>query len=198
MKIRFSFFTLTTVAFFLFSFGLCDKAVDSVVVTFDKSNALFPSLSFTFGNATVAGTQTRTGSYTVTQIDSTIQALTVKAGTKRFFADILTCNLTTLDLTITDGDADFGSIGQAKCVAHFTGAKDLILLDDNIGAKYGKVKTISIPIPAGQITDRIKTLQAAAYPSTTTVTYELTVTTTAPVLTSVTVKAALSGSVEVK
>lgn len=198
MKMRFSFLSITALAFFLFSFGLCDKAVDSVIVTFDKSNLLFPSLSFTFGNAPVPGTQTRTGSYTVAQIDSTIQALTTKSGTKRSFKDILSCNLTTLDLTITGGDADFSSIGQATCIAHITGGKDITLLNDNIGAKYGKVKTISIPIPAGAITDRITTLQASSDPTTAKVSYELTVTTTAPVLTPVTVKATLGGSVEIK
>ena len=197
MKSRFSIIGVTLTAFFLFSFGLCDKAVDSVVVTFDKNNLLFPSVTFTLGSAPAPGTQTRMGSYTITQIDSTIQALTNKSGVKRSFSDILTCNLTTLDLTITDGSADFGVVGQAKCVAHFTNAKDLVLLDDNINAKYGKVKTISIPIPSGQITDRIKTLQGSS-DSKAGITYELTVTTLSPVNTPVTVKAALSGSVEVK
>ena len=197
MKTRFSFISLTFIAFFLFSFGLCDKAVDSVVVTFDKNNLLFPAVSFTLGSAPTAGTQTRTGTYLVSQIDSTIQALTNKSGVKYSFSSIITCNLTTLDLTITDGSVDFGVVGQAKCVAHFTNAKDLVLLDDNISAKYGKVKSISIPIPSGQITDRIATLQGSTDPKAG-ITYELTVTTLAPVTTPVTVKAALSGSVEVK
>ncbi len=203
MKTRFSFFSLTALAFFLFSFGLCDKAVDSVVVNFDPANKLFPTVAFTFTSAPIPGTQTHTGSYTVFQIDSTIQALTSNLGTKRYFKDILSANVTKLTLTITDGDADFSVIGHAKCDAHFSNinssypAPDLNLLDQDFGAKYAGQKSITIDVPVSDLTRRVLALQASD-PAQATVTYSLTVSTVKPVLSSVTIKAALSGSAEVK
>lgn len=203
MKSRFSFLSLTALAFFLFSFGLCDKAVDSVVVNFDPANKLFPTVAFTFSSAPASGSQTHTGSYTVFQIDSTIQALTSNFGTKRYFKDILTTNVTKLTLTITDGNADFSVIGHAKCDAHFSNitagysASDLNLLDQEFGDKYAGQKTITIDVPASDLTKRVQALQASD-PALATVTYSLTVSTLKPVSTSVTIKASLSGSAEVK
>ena len=202
MKTRFSIISITVLTFFLFSFGLCDKVADSVVVTFDPANKLFPTVAFTFSSAPVTGTQTHTGSYTVYQIDSTIQSLTSNLGTKRYFKDLLSVNVTKLTLTITSGDADFSVIGHAKCVAHFSNinssysAPDLNLMDQDFGDKYAGQKTITINIPVS-LTKRINALQASD-PTQAAVSYSLTVSTVKPVTTAVTIQAALSGSAEVQ
>ncbi len=203
MKTRFSFISLTVLTFFLFSFGLCDKVADSVVITFDSANKLFPTVAFTFSSAPTTGTQTHTGSYTVFQIDSTIQSLTSSLGTKRYFKDLLSVNVTKLTLTITSGDADFSVIGHAKCDAHFSNinssysAPDLNLMDQDFGDKYAGQKSITISIPVSDLTKRINALQASD-PTQAAVSYSLTVSTVKPITTSVTIQAALSGSAEVQ